>query len=60
MSSDLSVKQLVLLQVCYGYAAVSLAHALLLRRAARALEAYDAAQAADPAPADPAISASSA
>ncbi|WP_437664928.1 hypothetical protein [Sorangium sp. So ce1182] len=48
------------LLVCYGYVAVSLAHALLLRRAARALEAYDAAQAADPAPADPAISASSA
>ncbi|WP_437516009.1 hypothetical protein [Sorangium sp. So ce1099] len=52
--------QIAQLQVCYGYAVVSLAHALLLRRAARALEAYDAAQAADRAPADPAISASSA
>ncbi|WP_437311141.1 hypothetical protein [Sorangium sp. So ce388] len=52
--------QIVLLAFCYGYVAVSLAHALLLRRAASALEAYDAAQEADPAPADPAISASSA
>ncbi|MGK3963660.1 hypothetical protein WMF38_05730 [Sorangium sp. So ce118] len=52
--------QIAQLEVCYGYVAVSLAHALLLRRAARALEAYDAAQAADPAPPDPAISASSA
>ncbi|WP_437840426.1 hypothetical protein [Sorangium sp. So ce1153] len=53
-------EHVVLLQVCYGYVAVSLAHALLLRRAASALEAYDAAQAADPAPADAAIAASSA
>ncbi|WP_437626991.1 hypothetical protein [Sorangium sp. So ce1151] len=52
--------QIAQLEVCYAYVTVSLAHALLLRRAARALEAYDAAQAADPAPADPAISASSA
>ncbi|WP_438010885.1 hypothetical protein WME89_20810 [Sorangium sp. So ce321] len=52
--------QIAQIEVCYAYVAVSLAHALLLRRAARALEAYDAAQAADPAPADPAIPAPSA
>ncbi|XXY49149.1 hypothetical protein WME91_54990 [Sorangium sp. So ce269] len=45
---------LVVILLCCSYAALSLVHAVFLRDAASALEAYDAAQVAAPAPAAPA------